>query len=340
MLRCISNLARFLMAHELEINANGQANMFSVGSKPPWHGLGVILDKPPTVEEAITCAGLDWQVRLQPLHMKYDGEDLPVPGYATVRDTDKKVLGVVGPTYKPLQNKDAFRFFQPFLDAKEASIETAGSLRGGTRVWVLAKVTQSPIEIVPGDAVENFILLSNAHDGSMAVRVGFTGVRVVCSNTMAAAHGDKASKLLRVRHSAKAAQTLDEVREIMDVGRQEFVAHAEKFRVLARKGVSVADLKNYVRKVFEPKVTLIGAETEEAENKSERLLAKITPLFEHGRGNDLPGVAGTAWGALNAVSEFLTHERGNSDDNRLNSLWFGDSAEINSRALKLALAMG
>lgn len=316
------------MAHEIE-------SMFSV-REIPWHGLGVILDKPPTVEEAIVQAGLDWQVRLQPLHMKYDGEDLDVPGYATVRDSDRKVLGVVGPTYQPLQNKEAFKFFQPFIDAGEATIETAGSLRGGKRVWVLARVSQDPVEIVPGDAVLNFVLLSNGHDGSMAIRTGFTGVRVVCANTMAAAHGDAGSKLLRVRHTKSAAKTLDEVRSIMDVGRREFVARADMFRSLARKGVSVEDLKTYVRKVFEPKVTLI--ESDEADSSNERLLAKIIPLFEKGRGNDMPGVAGTYWGAYNAISEYLTHERG-QDDTRLNSLWFGQGADLNARALEVGLKM-
>ena len=318
------------MAHEVE-------SMFSV-KEIPWHGLGVILDKPPTVEEAIIKAGLDWQVRLQPLHMQYDGVNMPVPGYATVRDSDKKVLGVVGPTYQPLQNKEAFKFFQPFIDAGEATIETAGSLRGGKRVWVLARVSQDPVEIVPGDAVLNFVLLSNGHDGSMAIRTGFTGVRVVCANTMAAAHGDAGSKLLRVRHTKSAAKTLDEVRSIMDVGRREFVARAESFRALARKGVSVEDLKTYVRKVFEPKVTLVTPESAEADVSSERLLAKIIPLFEHGRGNDMPGVAGTYWGAYNAISEYLTHERG-QDDTRLNSLWFGQGADLNARALDVGLKM-
>lgn len=318
------------MSHEVE-------SMFSV-VEVPWHGLGKVLNAPPTMEDAIVAAGLDWQVRLQPLHMNYDGEDLPVPGYATVRDSDKKVLGVVGPTYQPLQNKDAFRFFQPFLDAKEATIETAGSLRGGKRVWVMARVSQDPIEIVKGDPILNYVLLSNGHDGSMAIRTGFTGVRVVCANTLAAAHGEAGSKLLRVRHTKQAAKTLDEVRSIMDIGRREFVARSNLFKSLATKGVSVEDLKKYVRKVFEPKVTLVEPESAEADTSGERLLGKIIPLFEHGRGNDMPGVAGTYWAAYNAVSEYLTHERG-GDDTRLNSLWFGQGADLNARALDTALKM-
>lgn len=325
------------MAHELEISENGQASMFSVGITP-WHGLGTILDKPPTVEEAIVCAGLNWQVRLQPLHMLYDGESLPVPGYATVRDSDKKVLGVVGPTYKPLQNKDAFHFFQPFLDAKEATIETAGSLRGGTRVWVLAKVTQDPIEIVPGDAVLNYVLLSNGHDGTMAIRVGMTPQRVVCMNTLSAAHTSAASRLLRVRHTKKAAETLDVVRDTMDLLRREFVATTDQYKALATKGVRKEDLETYVRRVFNPKITKVET-TDEQEDTSERVLAKIIPLFENGAGNNMPGVRGTMWGAYNAITHYTSHERGRNVDNRINSLWYGDSANVNGRALDVALKM-
>ena len=326
------------MAHELEINEQGQANMFSV-HEVPWHGLGVILDKPPTVEEAIKCAGLDWTVRLQPLHMKYDGEDIPVPnGFATVRDTDRKVLGVVGPTYKPLQNKDAFKFFQPFLDANEATIETAGSLRGGTRVWVLARVTQDPIEIVPGDDVLNYILLSNGHDGTLAIRVGLTPTRVCCANTLSAAHAHKASKLLRVRHTKKAAETLDVVRETMDLVRKEFVATAEQYKVLAKKGVRKEDLEAYVRRVFQPKVVMTTPETEAEDDAAhDRLLAPIIRLFEEDPTNNMPGVKGTVWGMYNAVTSYLSHERGRSADNRVNSLWFGDSATVNDRAFDQAL---
>lgn len=327
------------MAHEIEV-VDGKAHAFFVG-EPAWHKLGKVFPEGTilAIDEAIKAAGLDWTVRLQPLHMKYDGEEMPVPGYATVRDSDKSVLGVVGPTYNPLQNIDAFKWFQPFLDAKTAALEAAGSLRNGKRVWVLAKISRDPIEIVKGDEIRKYLLLSNGHDGSLAIRGGFTNIRAVCANTIAQAHSSAASRLLRVRHTKNAAKTLDEVREIMDLADREFSANAEQFKALARKGVSTEDLKKYVRKVFEPKVILTEPTPEDtSEDKNERLLAKIIPLFEKGRGNDLPGVRGTMWGAYNAVNEYLNYERGN-EANRLDSLWFGDSARLNQRALQTAMQM-
>lgn len=127
------------MAHLVE-------NMLAVG-KAPWHGLGTLLDNPPTVEAAISLAGLDWRVVLEPLQLTSDGR--PAPAHATVRDTDRRILGVVGPQYRPLQNEEAFAWFQPFLDLGEASIESAGSLAHGKRVWVLAKLSQAPLEVAP-----------------------------------------------------------------------------------------------------------------------------------------------------------------------------------------------
>ena len=322
------------MSHEIE-EINGQASTFSV-QKMPWHGLGHVLDNPPTTEEAIRCAGLDWDVKLVPLHGAFNGVPLTgVNHWATVRSTDASVLGVVGPTYKPLQNVDAFKFFQPVLDAGEATLETAGSLRKGRRVWVLARVKADPVEIVPGDPVLSYILLSNGHDGTMAIRVGSTITRVVCANTLAAAHSDGASKLLRIRHTDKANEALDLVRDTMNIVRREFETSTEQMKQLARKGVNVADIKEYVRAVFTPKVTLTTVD--EQDEKNERLLGKILPLFESGAGNDLPGVRGTAWAAYNAVTHFLSHERGQNADNRVNSLWFGDSANTSQRAFTQAL---
>lgn len=335
------------MSHEVE-------SMMYV-NETPWHGLGLKLNKPPTTREAIVCAGLDWKVSLQPVYCKMpeptsneDGQYDMFPQLdhkAVVRSDNRKVLGVVGPTYKPLQNEDAFSFFDPFVESGAATLETAGSLREGKRVWILAKVAGDPMEIVKGDAIERFILLSNGHDGSMAIRCGFTPVRVVCSNTLGMAHGDKGSKLIRVRHTNKAKSTLEIIRDTMKVVNAEFEATAEQFKALAKTDIVLNDLKEYVRLVFKPQAVQvmeganIGLDEKEKDGRADKLLNKIIPLFENGRGNNLPGVAGTLWGAYNAVTEFTTWERGRNQDNRLDSLWFGDSANVNQRALQVAMKM-
>ena len=311
------------MAHEVE-------SMFSV-KQTPWHGLGQIIENAPTSREAMKLAGLDWHVNVVPI---FTEQQIEIPGhYATQRATDGQILGLVKGGYRPLQNSEAFAWFDPFVAAGEATYETAGSLRQGSRVWILAKLTRSPSEIVSGDFVEKFVLLSNGHDGKVSVRAGFTPIRVVCANTLANAHSSAESKLMRVQHSSKVVESLDAVREIMDMADASFEASMEQYRALSRRRINQKDLEKYVNQVFYP-----GRETPpegEASPKS-RVLESIQRLFEEGRGADIPGVRGTMWGAYNAVTEYLGYERGPDDSTRLNNLWLEDGARLNAQALQYA----
>ncbi len=355
--------------HEVEIQ-DGAAKMFYVG-ETPWHGLGTPLEKAPTSAEAIKCAGLDWKVEQKPLFMPDSVDEAGNPSnakqwervshVANVRSTDGKVLGVVGPTWTPLQNAEAFSFFDAFVSAGQASYETAGALHGGSRVWVLALLSGDPLVITGDDVVKKYLLLSNSHDGTLAARVGFTPVRVVCQNTLSAAIGDKASKLVKITHHRKIAEALAAVADVMNVVNATFEATADQYRALAAKGCSDADLQKYVNLVFSAKrvkkVTkaknaefptmdeLLGQVREEAseidvagELKS-NVLPRIQQLFESGRGADLPGVRGTLWGAYNAINEYIVHDRGTDAAKRLDSTWFGGGAVQNERALKVGYAM-
>lgn len=313
------------MAHEIETMA--------YFGRLPWHGLGTALEESDLYDwqGASKKAGLDWTVDLVPL-VTADTQ-AQVAHKAVRRSTDNKVLGVVGPRYAPLQNEDAFKWFQPFLDAKEAALHTAGSLRGGSRVWVLAKLNRQPLSIAPGDDVEKFVLLSHGHDGTLAVRAGFTPIRVVCQNTLSMSHGSDASKLIRIKHTRDVLTNLANIREVMNLANAEFEATAEQYRLLARKSINQADLRKYVKRVLKVEDGL-GLST-----RSLNIVEEIVRLAETGRGNDLPSVRGTLWTAYNGVSEFLTYNRGRSADNRLNSLWFGEGLNANRHALEIALAM-
>jgi len=313
------------MAHEIE-------TMAFIG-QTPWHNLGTALEESDLHDWPHACqkAGLDWGVELIPL-VTADTQ-AKVENKAVRRSTDGKILGVVGPHYCPLQNRDAFGWFQPFLDAKEASLNTAGSLRGGSRVWVLAKLNRDPLVIAQSDEIEKFILLSHSHDGSLAVRVGFTPVRVVCQNTLSMAHRADASKLIRVKHTRDVIVNLSNIREIMDTANSQFEATAEQYRMLARKSINQDDLRNYVKRVLrvdnQPTIC----------TRTRNIIEEIIRLAESGQGNDLPSIRGTYWAAYNGLNEYLGYQRGKNPENRLNSLWFGDSAEMNRHALQTALAM-
>lgn len=322
------------MAHELEI-VNGQASMMYVGDVP-WHSLGKRFIEAPTLDEAIIAAGLNWQVTTEPL---FAGNGDKAPALLTRRDSDKSILGVVGPSYTPLQNSEAFNFFRPFIDEKAATIECAGSLRQGKRVFVLCKLNLADSVIKGNDVVSKYLLLSNSHDGTLAVRVGFTPVRCVCSNTLSMAHNDSASKLIRVRHTGNVVANLENIRETMNLADQQFEATAEQYRMLANKAINQSDLEKFVKLVFATKKQMDNVVDLNELNSGNRVKNDILRLFETGRGNDLPEIKGTYWAAYQAVTEYVQYERGEDNQARLDSTWFGPGMQINKKALEVATTM-
>ena len=302
--------------------------MMVVGATP-WHGLGNKVDADIGVEDAIVSAGLDWEVGLKDLQT-VDG--VPVSHRATYRKTDGSILGVVGPRYTPLQNKDAFDWFQPFLDAGECGIHTAGSLHSGQKVWVLAQLNRDNSEIVRGDEVCKFILLSNSHDGTTAIRVGYTPIRVVCVNTLAMAHNNTNSKLIRIRHTRSSKNNLEQVRDIMDNINAQFDATAEQFRFLASKNFNQADIRRYVKTMLGIEGTVDG----DIKTRTRNIMDEILALVE-GPKQSATNVRGTWWAAYNGYNEYLNYNKGRTEDNRLDSLWFGANANDNIKALEKAM---
>jgi phage/plasmid-like protein (TIGR03299 family) len=321
------------MAHEIESIAYQGAT--------PWHGLGVKVDEAVgrDYRRFLVEAGLDWAVERVPVVTQDKQED--TNGYAAIRrTTDSKVLGVVGPKYVPLQNEKAFEWFEPFLAAGVAQLHTAGSLRGGSRVWVLAKLQADPVVIKGNDTVEKYLLLAHAHDGSLAIRVGFTPIRVVCSNTLALAKNHGASQLIRVRHTKSTGDSLLAVRDTIDAINAEFAATAEQYRLLASKDINQNDVHKYIKLVFDIEEKKNETTNElELTHQAEKLIEDVKERIEAGIGNDVPGVRGTFWAAYNGVTEYLSYSRGRSQDNRLNSLWFGEAANLNQKALDTAVEL-
>jgi phage/plasmid-like protein (TIGR03299 family) len=319
------------MAHELEI-INGNASMFFRGENP-WHRLGTFIhpDEKLTAEQAIVAANLDWTANTKQLFL---ADGTPAPANAVVRSDNNAVLGVVGKDYQPLQNRDAFRFFDSFIESNQAQYETAGALRDGKRIWVLAKIN-SDVDVVKGnDILERYVLLSNSHDGTTAVRAGFTNIRVVCQNTLSIAHSSANSRLIRVRHGRNVKDNLDRVSEIMNLANREFEATLEQYKLLANRQINSTDLEKYV------KLVMVGAKKMEAnEEAGNRIINRIIPLFEKGRGNDMPEIKGTFWAAYNSISEYLQYEKGSDEQIRMDSLMFGQSSTVLENALKIAMKM-
>lgn len=298
----------------------------------PWHGESEALVGNETTEEVMKKAGLDWSVSTEPLY-RSNGEQ--VQAQASIRSSDGSVLGVVGPRWTPLQNADAFKVFEPLVESGDMAWHTAGSLRNGQRVWVLCQLNLSNSVIAEGDEISKFALLSNGHDGLLAVHFGFTPIRVVCANTEALARECEASKLIRVRHHRFVKENVEKLRDIMNIANQEFEATCDQYRFLASRAINSDDLKKYVKIVFNQNTK----EEEDISTRSQNILTSVEKLFEDGKGNNLPGVQGTYWAAYNAVTEYLNYEKGRSVQNRLDSLWFGQNAVQSRKALETAVIM-
>jgi hypothetical protein len=262
-------------------------------------------------------------------------------------------------------------------------------------------LNRDPATIVKGDDVMKYLLLANGHDGSLALRVGFTPIRVVCNNTLGmsiegAERSKTTSRLLSIRHTDNAVSALKEVHEVINLANASFEATAEVYRRLARFDVTGDSLRKFLTIVFpQPKSTrkdllekvreakakrdsqpileqiadattgasLIGEiadatfgaralardtipvpsldeiVTATEEDEDNRAIARVMDLFESSAPNQLPGVRGTLWAAYNAVTEYVSHSRGRSDENRVKALMHGDGSKINARALEAAQAM-
>jgi phage/plasmid-like protein (TIGR03299 family) len=192
------------------------------------------------------------------------------------------------------------------------------------------------MEVLPNDEVRKYAMLSNGHDGKLAVHFGFTGVRIVCTNTEAMARNSKASKLIRVKHHRFVAENVNKLREIMDLANEEFAATLEQYRFLVRRKINKLDMLKYVKLLLEVDPT--KAE-DDISTRQLNIITKIAELYEAGKGTDIPGVRGTWWGAYNAISEYLTWLYGRNMDTRLDSLWFGENKNLNMEALTLAVKM-
>ena len=336
----------------------------------PWHGLGTYVgDEPVVAEEAIRLAGLDWEVNKHPIYANvreklWDGtpsavikpRKIAIPDkYAVIREDNNEVMGVVGNQYNIVQNEEAFAFMDALAGPdKLVRYHTAGALFGGKKVWMLAELTHLTFTPVPNDEVKPYLVLMTGHDGQTTLMVFFTGIRVVCWNTwrMALQGASRKGKFVKIAHRPSAHDRIEEAKEILGLAQKQVVDNAYMMRELAMKSINGAKWNEFLNDLMplpEPKDDeKPGRGYTMALNKRE----KLTELFESGVGTDIVGVRGTGWGAYNAVTEFTTHlssvkvgldkdAKGydkRKAERKLDSTWFGSSADLNDKALKLLVS--
>ena len=265
--------------------------------KVPWHGLGKGVKQAPNSEEALSLAGLDWKVVQEPI-ITATG-DL-VEGYkANVRDTDHRVLGVVTDRYKIVQNTDAFSFTDALL-GEGVRYETAGSLQEGKKVWLLARLPHE--YIIAGEHISPYLLFFNSHDGSGAVKVCITPIRVVCNNTLNLALAT-AKRSWSMVHTGDINGKLEEAKNTLFMAEKYMDSLGKEFEVLRKKNLTDAQVKEYIE-------ILLPIEPD----ASSQQIRNVKSLREdlNRRYYDAPDLKGTGkngYRFINAVSYFATHAK-------------------------------
>lgn len=322
---------------------------FFGGNVPAWHGLGTVIEREVvSTREALHLAELDWLVSKEPV-LHYPGVEVDedaattvvpegdanvVPGaFFTIRNHDQKVLGIVGRDYKVLDNHEAFAFGDDILDSGDAKWHTAGSLHGGKRVWMLAKLSD---QIVPGgeetEAIDQYLLISTSHDGSTAITAAVTPVRVVCQNTLTMALTGN-PRAYRIRHTASMDGRIAEARKTLGLA----MNYGQQLKSLAEDMM----MERFTSADFMPLMNdLIPVPEKEGAGRSRALNQRQQLHYVWKASDNLDNVRHTKWGMLQAVVEYHDHHTtskntkdSSSEENRFKRIV--DGAPLVQRAYDL-----
>lgn len=326
------------MAHNLA-NIGGRYAMAYQGATP-WHQLGQKLGRLTDVDAALDAAGLRYTVQLEPIYLadgrKVDGRQAAL---RLTGDSSPAVqLGTVGDAYTVVQNVDAAAIMRPLVDMG-ATIDAAGALGNGEKVWLLANMGQT-ITPVAGDDVRGYFLLHWSHNGETGVIGSCTGIRVVCQNTLDMAAASAKSVAVALRHTTNVGARVDQAAALMKRFSQALKETGDTFAQMARKGLTAAQVAAYIETVIPADGAIVSPVVRSRRDT-------IAKLVFGGRGADVangemaPGVA-SAWAAYNAVTEYFDHVRPAEAKSaagvaRANSsAVFGGNAAIKASALVVA----
>ena len=335
-------------------------NMAYVG-QTPWHGLGNQLTQNQPIEVWAQQAGMDW--RIESSNVSYmaqneRGQSIIMPyeeQRVLYRSDTHAPLSVVSQRYQEVQPKQILEFYRDLTEQSGFELETAGMLKGGKKFWALARTGQSTA-LKGKDVSHGYILLATACDGTLATTAQFTGIRVVCNNTLAIAlKGQNSSAgVVKVPHSTKF--DADKVKQQLGISVRAWDEHMYQMKQLSQRKVTQQEAATYFDAVFN-NTNLSSIEQDDGiiqfyrnvanrtePNKTEpnsRAMSKVMTMFNgHGRGAELSSAKDTAYGLLCSITEFSDHERrAMSQDHRLDSAWFGAGSGLKQRGLEQALRM-
>jgi len=318
------------MAHLVETMAYVQ--------EKPWHGLGNLLPPNQPMDVWLREAGMEWSIHESEVLFHVNGSK--DHGFNIRTNPESKVLfrsdtlaplSVVSKRYKVVQPREVLEFYRSLVSAGGFELETAGVLKGGRKLWALAKTGQEMM-LKGNDQVKAYLLLATSCDGTLCTTAQFTSVRVVCNNTLQMAVGES-SGAVKVPHSTKFDPEL--VKKELGIGLSAWEQFMDSIKVLAERKIHKFEAMNFLVEVLgDPELPL-------ADQPNQKAIQTVYGLVSGGgKGSDMPSASGTAWGLLNGITEYVDHQRrARSQDYRLDSAWFGQGAAIKQRAFSEAMKL-
>lgn len=320
------------MAHLIE-------QMAYVGATP-WHGVGFALSPNQPLEIWQREAGMHWQIQDSPVHFKAEaaghlGSIHSFPEQKVLYRSDTKApLSVVSHRYQVVQPREVLEFYRDLTEFSGYELETAGVLKGGRKFWALARTGQATA-LKGNDHVNGYLLLATSCDGTLATTATPTTVRVVCNNTLSISLNG-ATQAIKVPHSTRFNP--QSVKKQLGIAVSQWDEFMYRMRALAERKVQTKEALGFFMDVLcdtgahDPIPNVLP---------NKRAMEKVQGLYEgKGRGSDMASARGTAWGLLNAVTEYVDHERrARSSEYRMDSAWFGQGAAIKQKALNAALQL-
>lgn len=295
----------------------------------PWHGLGTVVEGLMTAKDALSLAHLDWMVL--PMPVICNGQELPFPNGTTdgcyqgiCRQDNGKCLGIVKGRYTPIQNAEAFQFFDNLIGQGSAVYDTAGALRDGRQVWLLAKIDGS-IQI-NGDEHKQYALMLTSHDGSYALQVSYVLTRVVCANTLSIALKG-ATNTTKIRHTAGWKNAEAEAARVLNLGEHYFKSISDALSGMNSQLLTPEQMKEFAAALVPAK------DPNDVPTRTQNIRREITDLFSTGEGNK----GQSRWDALQAVTDYADHSQSlrGPNANRLESALLGSAADLKQRAFEM-----
>lgn len=317
------------MAHNIEM-IDGKAQMAYSGELP-WHGLGTKVPPDLTSDQMMDAAGLNWTVRKIPAFAKVGDKNVDVGRSALVRNTDDKILDIVSNDWNPVQNQEAFEFFNDFIAASEMEMHTAGSLKDGKIVWALAKVKES-FTLFKHDKVDSYMLFSNFHQYGFSTDIRFTPIRVVCNNTLSLSLSSDVDRQVKFNHRRKFEPDLAKL--LLGIAADKLKKYKEMAAFLGSKKAKDEDVVEYFKRIFP--VTSVKEGTDPKKEYS-RNAGIAMDTMETQPGHEF--APGTWWPVYNSVTFMTDHIVGRSNDTRMASSWYGVNKNLKVKALELAVEM-